>query len=153
VTSIEMLTGESMPAGVSLRIHPSVASYVRATGEPWWTAGATFGDRIELAPLTVLERRGIFERTIRHELAHVITARALAGAPRWVREGAAVHFGDGPSPSLRQASDAAAGAIRCPDDDRYRDAGSVQALAALYEQAGRCFESALTRVSDWRLVR
>src|SRR5205807_8312629 len=40
------------PARLVLRFHPTVESYQRATGQAWYTAGATVGDEIHFVPLT-----------------------------------------------------------------------------------------------------
>ena len=76
----------------TLRLHPTVESYQRATGQPWYTAGATLDTEIHLVPLTVLRERGVLERTIRHEIVHLLTQTELANRPLWVREGTAIYF-------------------------------------------------------------
>ena len=47
---------------------------------------------LHLLPLAVLRDRGVLERTIRHELVHLMTDAALGKRPVWVREGAAIYF-------------------------------------------------------------
>ena len=65
--------GVANPPRFTLRLHPTVESYQRATGQPWYTAGATLDTEIHLVPLTVLRERGVLERTIRHEIVHLLT--------------------------------------------------------------------------------
>jgi hypothetical protein len=84
--------GVPAPPRMALRFHPTVESYQRATGQPWFTAGATLKDEMHFVPLTVLRDRGVLQRTVQHELVHLLTAAALAGRPLWVREGAASYF-------------------------------------------------------------
>ena len=73
-------------------VHPSVDSFGRATGQPWWASGATNAAMIDLLPVTVLRQLGQLERAIRHEVAHAMLDAALAQKPMWVREGAAAYF-------------------------------------------------------------
>ena len=78
-------------------LHPTTDDYERVTGRPWFTSGAVVGGELHLLPLAVLRDRGVLERTIRHELVHLMTDAALGGRPAWVREGA----GDRTSPASR----------------------------------------------------
>jgi stage II sporulation protein D len=78
---------------VNVVIHETTSSFVSATGEPAWAAGATRGRTIELQPIDVLRRRGIIVATLRHEFAHcVMESIAASRIPRWLAEGAAIHF-------------------------------------------------------------
>ena len=96
--------GVANPPRVTLRLHPTVESYQRATGQPWYTAGATLDTEIHLVPLTVLRERGVLERTIRHEIVHLLTQTELATRPLWVREGTAIYFaGEGAGVNRRVA--------------------------------------------------
>jgi hypothetical protein len=93
-------------AGLSLEQFPSLEIFINATtgefigrtGQPWWAAAATTGNRIELQPTEVLKRRGVLETTLRHELVHVlIDSFSHGSAPRWLAEGMALYFaGEGP---------------------------------------------------------
>jgi stage II sporulation protein D len=130
--------GEVPPPALTLRFHPTVESYSRVTGQPWWTAASTQGDRVELLPREVLVRRGLLERTLAHELAHVVTAGRFAGRPRWVREGAAEHFADQVSGQARPGDNATSPAS-CPADADFEKARDAVALKALYGAAGACF--------------
>ena len=92
------------PARVTVRFHPTTASYERATGQPWFTSGAVVGGEIHLVPLASLRERGVLDRTIRHELVHLMADPILRERPAWVREGAAIYFaGWGPVPGDAQA--------------------------------------------------
>ena len=74
--------------------HPTVESFIRATGRAGWTAAAVKGGRIHLQPAALLEKSGILETTLRHELVHAAVARPV---PRWLDEGAAIYLsGEGP---------------------------------------------------------
>ena len=101
--------GVSAPAGLTLTVHPSVDAFGRATGQPWWVSASTQGAQIDLLPLALLRQQGQLERTIRHEVAHVVVDGVLAGKPLWVREGAAIYFAEpapagGARPAARRVS-------------------------------------------------
>ena len=76
-------------AAVSLR-PPTTTS--ASTGQAWFTSGAVVNNELHLLPLAVLRDRGVLDRTIRHELVHLMTDAALGERPAWVREGAAIYF-------------------------------------------------------------
>src|SRR5205807_6734533 len=76
---------------LEIRLNESTGDFTARTGQPWWAAAATKGDRIELQPLALLKRRGVLVTTLRHELAHtVIDAVSHNRAPRWLEEGFAI---------------------------------------------------------------
>ena len=62
------------------------------TGQPWFTSATVIRNELHLLPLAVLRDRGVLDRTIRHELVHLMTDEVLAKRPLWVREGAAIYF-------------------------------------------------------------
>jgi hypothetical protein len=63
------------------------------TGQPWWAAAATQGNRIELQPVGILKQRGVLFTTLRHELAHImIDSISNKRAPRWLEEGFALYL-------------------------------------------------------------
>jgi len=83
---------------LEIRVNASTGDFTSRTGQPWWAAAATKGNRIELQPVGVLKRRGSLTTTLRHELAHVvIDAVSHNRAPRWLGEGFAIYLaGEGP---------------------------------------------------------
>ena len=139
---------------VTLRFHPTVDSYEQATREPWFTSGALVNGEIHLLPPTVLRERGVLERTLRHELVHVMTDAALAGRPLWVREVAAIYFAGTPivpgAPDARRAESRRA---PCPDDAELLRPVSVGALTNAYARAEACFVRDLAKRKSWRDVK
>jgi SpoIID/LytB domain protein len=89
------------PKPFEVVVHATTEDFIAATGQSGWAAGVTRGRRIELQPLTLLRRRGILDKTLRHELAHaVIEVLSDGRAPRWLSEGLAIHVaGEGPAMS------------------------------------------------------
>jgi SpoIID/LytB domain protein len=83
---------------LEIRINATTGDFTGRTGQPWWAAAATKGNRIELQPVGVLKLRGSLTTTLRHELAHVvIDAVSHNRAPRWLGEGFAIYLaGEGP---------------------------------------------------------
>jgi SpoIID/LytB domain protein len=83
---------------LEIRINASTGDFTSRTGQPWWAAAATKGNRIELQPVGVLKRRGSLTTTLRHELAHVVIDSVSHNrAPRWLGEGFAIYLaGEGP---------------------------------------------------------
>jgi stage II sporulation protein D len=132
-----------VPASIRVTVHPTVEAFARATGQPWWVSGATDGSSIDLLPLTILRQRGQLDRTIRHEVAHVLLDGAFGGRPLWVREGAAFYFAD-PTP--------AAGVLAhpsCPKDDEFLRPLSPGAHRAAYARAEDCFRRAIANGRRW----
>lgn len=84
---------------LDIRLNESTGDFTARTGQPWWAAAATKGNRIELQPVGILKRRGVLTTTLRHELAHVvIDAVSHDHAPRWLEEGFALYLaGEGPT--------------------------------------------------------
>jgi hypothetical protein len=142
------------PDRLTLRFHPTVESYQRASGREWFTAAATDGEETQLLPLPVLAKRGLVEPTLRHELVHILTRSALAQRPLWVQEGAAVYFSTAPS---RRGALAADGGVDdstgCPADQELQRPASADALRAAYNRAASCFGRAMARGVSWRDVR
>ena len=106
--------GLTPPAAIRVTVHPSVESFGRATGQPWWVSGATDRTSIDLLPVTMLRQQGQLDRTIRHEVAHVLLDETLRQRPMWVREGAAYYFAD-PARDYDRP-----GRTACPTDDEFR---------------------------------
>jgi stage II sporulation protein D len=140
--NIARRVGQPVSGAVTLRFHPTVESFRRATGQAWWVAAATSGSTIELLPVSTLRSRGVLESTLRHELAHVATDPYLRNRALWVREGAAIHFAG-------EAYGELTGRIACPRDDEILNAASPGALRSAYARAGACFARALQAGTSW----
>jgi len=148
--------GVPAPPRVTLRFHPTTDDYERVTGQAWFTSGAVVHDEVHLVPLAVLRARGVLERTIRHELVHIMTDAALGQRPAWVREGAAIHFaGEQPIPGENAQRPAFRPEPRasCPDDNELRRPVSVGALSNAYARARACFARQIQAGKSWRDVR
>ena len=144
---IAKLTGVAIPA-VRVTVHPNVDSFGRATGQPWWVSGATEGTAIDLLPITVLRQQGQLERTIRHEITHVLLDDALASRPMWVREGAAAYFARPANARLVNAE-----RVTCPTDNEFLRALSAGAQRDAYARAEACFARAMAEGKRWSEVR
>src|SRR2546425_2848609 len=78
---------------LEIRLNESTGDFTSRTGQPWWAAAATKGNRIELQPVALLKHRGVLVTTLRHELAHaVIDTVSNNRAPRWLEEGFAIYL-------------------------------------------------------------
>lgn len=74
-------------------IHDTTGDFVASTGQPWWAAGVTHDNLIELQPLEILRSRGVLNQTLRHEYAHTVIEMISHGhAPHWLAEGFAAHI-------------------------------------------------------------
>ena len=150
------LLGVTAPPTVTLRFHPTVTDYERATGQPWFTSATAVRGELHLLPLAVLRDRGVLERTIRHELVHVMTDAELASRRQWVREGAAIYFA-GPQPLPGESAPPTnwllTPRVSCPDDNELRQPVSVGALSNAYARARACFARQLAAGRPWREVR
>ena len=146
--------GRPQPPVLDLVFHPTVEAYARATGQPWWTAGASRGTRIDLLPRGVLASRNILIPTLRHEVAHVLADPELAGRPLWVREGLAAHLAhEGPAPAGGLDGTRAPAGAPCPSDEALRSRDSAEAWRRAYDAAGACVARALAAGSTWRDLR
>jgi SpoIID/LytB domain protein len=78
---------------VDVVLHASTADFIAATGQSGWAAGVTRGRKIELQPPTLLQKRGILNSTLRHELSHALIEILGDGrTPRWLAEGLCIHI-------------------------------------------------------------
>src|SRR5207302_8220122 len=78
---------------LEIRLNDRTGDFTARTGQPWWAAAATRGNRIELQPVAILKRRGVLFTTLRHELAHVVIDSAGNNrAPRRLEEGLAIYL-------------------------------------------------------------
>jgi SpoIID/LytB domain protein len=141
------ITGAPAPPRVRVTVHPTVESFGRATGQPWWVSGATDGAAIDLLPLTTLRQRGQIERTIRHEMTHVLLDATLAQRPMWVREGAAAYYAD---PGNAKAPKPAK--VTCPGDAELSRPVSAGAQRDAYARAEACFARAIADGKKWDQV-
>jgi stage II sporulation protein D len=132
--------------GMRVTVHPTVESFGRATGQPWYVAGATHGSEVQLLPITVLRRNRLLERVVRHEVAHVLLDGDLDGRPLWVREGVAAYFAAGLQTAL-QAD------LKCPTDAELRRPASAAAQRDAYARAEGCVAREISRGTSWRDVR
>ena len=141
---------------VTLRFHPTTDDYERVTGQAWFTSGAVVNHELHLLPLAVLRDRGVLERTIRHELVHLMADAELGKRPVWVREGAAIYFAGEPmipgeprqQPAFKPEPRAS-----CPDDNELLHPVSVGALSNAYARARGCFAKQIQAGRTWRDVR
>src|SRR6185436_400779 len=147
--------GVAAPAEVTMRFHPTTDDYERVTGQPWFTSATVMRGELHLLPLAVLRERGVLDRTIRHELVHLMTDEALAKRPLWVREGAAIYFageqtipGGTERPAFKPPPRPS-----CPDDNELRQPVSVGALSNAYARARACFARQVAAGRSWRDVR
>jgi SpoIID/LytB domain protein len=144
---IAKLTGVTAPARLRVTVHPTVDSFGRATGQPWWVSGATDGASIETLPIAVLRRQGQLDRTIRHEVAHALLDLSLASRPMWVREGAAAYFSDATPRKGKPPR------IPCPSDVELLRPISAGAQREAYARAEVCFARAIADGKKWNEVR
>ena len=149
-TEIAERAGVPEPKGLTITVHPTVESFGRATGQPWWVAAATVGRTIDLLPITVLRQRGSLESTLRHEVAHVVVDPAVSTRPAWVREGLALHFAAAPAASAATVPD---GRVACPSDAELLRPVSAGAQREAYSRAERCVRRALASGKRWNDLR
>ena len=124
----------SEPGLLEIRLNDSTGDFTARTGQPWWAAAATKGNRIEFQPVALLKRRGILVTTLRHELAHVVIDKVSASrAPRWLEEGFAIYLaGEGPMITRYQAK-----RTLSPEEleERIKRPSSQQEMRTLYAGA------------------
>jgi hypothetical protein len=148
--------GVAPPARVTLRFHSTTDDYERATGQAWFTSAAVVRGELHLLPIAVLRERGILDRTIRHELVHLMTDSILGQRPLWVREGAAIYFaGEQPVPgeNVQRPAFKPEPRASCPDDSELRHPISVGALTNAYARARACFARQIQSGRRWNDVR
>ncbi len=141
-------SGTSAPPSIRVTVHPTVESFGRATGQPWWVSAATLGAAIDLLPTSVLRRQGLLERTLRHEIAHVVVDDRLAGRPMWVREGAALYLSAPEASAARPEP-----RVTCPSDQELLRPASAGAQRDAYARAESCFRRAIAGGRPWYDVR
>jgi stage II sporulation protein D len=136
------------PARIGVRVHASTAEFETHTGRPWFTLGAVVEGELHLVPLAMLRDRGMLELITRRQIVRVLTESDLGRRPLWVREGAALHYGDAVASGTRAQSRGA-----CPSDDELVRPLSAGGLADAYARARSCFERQLAAGRSWREVR
>jgi SpoIID/LytB domain protein len=146
--------GFDAPQTVEVVLHATTGDFTSATGQPWWAAGATRGNRIELQPLSVLRRRGVLYRTLRHEYAHiVIDALSRGRAPRWLSEGLAIRVaGEGPNFARFKTNERLSIDVI---EQRLAATASAEEMRYLYGEAYRQVEAQIRlkgEASVWRRV-
>lgn len=148
-------TGQKPPSMLRVTVHPTVESFGRATGQPWWVSGATSGSEISLLPVTILRQRGQLERTVRHEVAHALLDGALADRAMWVREGAAIYFSRDPGAGKQEPAPPGRTPSRltCPTDAELLRPVSAGAQRDAYERAEACFVRQINSGKTWNEVR
>jgi hypothetical protein len=152
--AMTLATKRSAPPHLRIVFHPSAASFQRETGESWWSSARTREARIDLQPPDVLRDRGTLETTLRHELAHVVTAPAIAGRAEWVKEGVAMHFAGEPPPQSLIGPDGIPRRVQCPSDSELQRSASAALARQAYARAAACFERALVENGGkWEEVR
>lgn len=120
---------------LEIRLNESTGDFTARTGQPWWAAAATKGNRIELQPVRILKSRGVLTTTLRHELAHVvIDAVSHNHAPRWLEEGFALYLAGEGSTIWRYQKRALSTEEL---EKRLERPGSQQDMRALYADAYR----------------
>jgi hypothetical protein len=134
---------------VTLRFHDTTSDYERATGQPWFTSAAVVNADVHLVPLASLRDRGVLDRTIRRQLVHMMVDRVLAERPAWVKEGAALFFGD----PGRESGAPGPSRGACPSDAELLHPVSVGALGDAYARARSCFARQIAAGRAWRDVK
>jgi hypothetical protein len=140
-------TGVTSPARLKITVHPSVESFGRVTGQPWWVSGATDGAAIDLLPITILRQQGQLDRTVRHEVTHALLDSALTKRPMWVREGAAAYFARAAVPTEKPAR------VDCPSDAELLRPVSAGAHRDAYARAEACFARGIADGKRWDQIR
>jgi SpoIID/LytB domain protein len=139
---------------LEIRLNESTGDFTSRTGQPWWAAAATKGNRIEMQPVGLLKRRGVLTNTLRHELAHaVIDAVSKNRAPRWLEEGFALYLAGEGQMISRYLSH---GTLSTEElEKRLERPGSQQEMRALYAAAYQEVSSLIRQEGEsrvWLLV-
>jgi hypothetical protein len=136
--------GVATPA-LTIRLHGSIDTFRRATGQPWWVSAMVRGREIDLAPAAVLEQRDGLDRAVARAVAEALVAPELSDRHVWVRVGAARYFTGGERP--------AEGRTRCPADADLTAAVSAAAQREAESRAEACFAQALAPTTGARSAR
>lgn len=91
----ERRAGLRAQGAARIKLFPTVAAFRDATGESGAVAGSTRGRVVRLQPPGVLRARATLERTLLHELLHVVVeTNAAPRLPAWFREGVVVYLAE-----------------------------------------------------------
>jgi stage II sporulation protein D len=146
--------GVTAPPHLALRFHATTQSYERATGQAWFTSGAIVANEVHLLPLAVLRDRGVLERTVRHELVHLMLDEPLTRRPAWISEGAAQYFsGQRPETAAGESPFTPRGRLSCPEDAELRQPVSAGSLSNAHARALECFARQAGDGRSWRDVK
>lgn len=140
----EEAIGWSAGGTVRVQVFPTPDAYRNSTGQPGWVAASTRGRTIRLQPLKELEKRGIMESTLRHEMFHVLVeARAKAQTPLWFREGIVLVLSNQSAPSsvtTEMRDDQIEAVLRRPvnhEEVQKAYAAALHRVSALMQQYGK----------------
>ena len=111
-------------------------------------SGASDGPAIDLLPIAILRQQGQLERTLRHELTHVLLDATLSKRPMWVREGAAAYYARPADARLTKPE-----RVSCPSDAELTRSLSAGAQRDAYARAEICFARAIGEGKRWDQVR
>ncbi len=89
----------------------------------------------------------MLERTVRRQMAQVLTGPALAARPRWVQDGASLFFGDGGAAGRGDSR------VVCPTDTELSRPVSAGALADAWSRARACFARQMSSGRSWREIK
>jgi stage II sporulation protein D len=150
-TELAQALGVAAAPAVALRVHASPSLYEAATSRPWFTSGALVNGEIHVLPLAALRARGTLERTVRHEIVHLLVDDELRNRPLWVREGLAIYFAE------LGATDAQTRPAErrrpCPTDAELLRPTSAGAHAEAAARARACVARQLQTGRTWREIR
>jgi hypothetical protein len=111
------------------------------------------GGELHLMPSRALRERGVLERTIRRELAHVMIDEPLTKRAAWVREGAAIYFSGGRPDSSDDDPLRPRSRGDCPDDSELLQPVSAGALSNAHARALACFARQAGDGRSWKDVK
>jgi hypothetical protein len=142
----------SLPTRTRVRTWETTAEFIRATRQPGWVAASNDGRVIDLQPLDLLKRKGIFDSTLRHELTHlVVRHRRAPGVPRWYEEGLVLYLTGEPVGGSTRALDPRRGlelSVSEPRSENEMHAAYALALERVREFARQHGEAALWQVLE-----
>jgi hypothetical protein len=113
------------------------------------------GGELHLVPLASLRERGVLDRTIRHQLVHLMADPILRERSAWVREGAAIYFaGWGPVPGdARPTTLSLRSRMACPGDADLLRPVSPGSLSNALASSLACFSRQMDAGKTWRDVK